>query len=59
MLLYTKFSFLHLVRLHVIEDITMKMVFYKLPPNTLHMRNGVSKVPDICTASVVGFKSLE
>jgi hypothetical protein len=45
--------------MHVLEDMTIKMVFYNLAPNTLHMRNGVSKVSDICTASVGGFKSLE
>jgi hypothetical protein len=59
MLVYTKFSFLHLVSLHVLADMKMKMVFYNLAPNTLHMRTGVSKVPHICTASVGGFKSVE
>ena len=59
MLLYTILSFLNLVRLHLLEDTTMRIVFYNLVPNGLHMRTGLSKVPDICTASVGGFKSLE
>lgn len=59
MFLYTTLSFLDLVRLHVLADMTMRMVFYNLAPNSLHMRTSDSKIPDMCTASVGGFKSLE
>lgn len=49
MLLYATLSFLNVVRLIVLADMTMKMVFYNLAPRGLHMRTGVSKVPDIYT----------
>jgi hypothetical protein len=59
MLLYTTLSFLDLVRLHALADVPMRMVSYNPAPDSLHMRTGDSVVPDMCTASVGGFKSLE